>query len=496
MAQIQTTIYFSSKHIAVLQSRTKAKTQRLEVLRKVLAPLPEGTVLNGLIMDEESLLKAFSGVQGELLGFKKVVFLIETTHTVYKLSMLPKVSHKETIKLIKNDFSNKLSPDKEYVVDYAIINTPNPQKKQRLVMSCAIDNALIDAYRDFFAKVGIKLARIDTAIDAAVQMLSGVNELWGREQALICVVDHYIVSLMNLLPDGEVFFSRTRLVSEGTGEAYFNEIADAVYSNVRSRKAANRNEKMDNIYIFDSNVYAPDVCRGWAEGLGFKSIYVGAKSLINADDIKEEEADQYFYNLSAGIASVQKTLDLSKYRPDKPVNRRAVRIGLTVFLIMVAVSVAVINLVVLYMDIFRMTRETNEIYDFVNAPETAEIIERYEVLASENGALAEQLARYEEYEDIVSETAIIRKSDIESIVAVLGDRAAITGIAFDSDKKNLILNCEASNSDDIVGYIGAIRGLKLFSRVDYIGYDMGQTSANSWYRFAVTCTVREVKTNE
>ena len=104
---MRTSIYLSSGFITVVSGRMDEKTKLLTVTKKAYAPLPDGAVVNGVINDEEGLLAAFSQVVSDFGGLKHADLVLDTTHIVYRLSVLPAVGANEMKTLVRNEFVNR-----------------------------------------------------------------------------------------------------------------------------------------------------------------------------------------------------------------------------------------------------------------------------------------------------------------------------------------------------------------------------------------------------
>ncbi len=258
MAKQKTVIYFSSKNVTVLQGSVNKKTKHISVISRIKAEMPDGAVVNGVINDEERLSEAFAEASKKFGKIKSAVLVLDTTHIISRLSVLPKCSQKEMDALVKNEFVNRNMTDKEYIYDYAVVKSNNVTNKQQLVLSCAIDKTIIDTYKAFFAKMKVKIIRVDFSSNVIIQAASALTDPWNGKNTLVCVVDHYIVSVINFLANGEIFFHRARILASENDERYFKEISDILRSYVQGRKSVDRNEETGNIYIFDGNCYEQD----------------------------------------------------------------------------------------------------------------------------------------------------------------------------------------------------------------------------------------------
>jgi hypothetical protein len=508
MAKLKTVIYLSSKYISLVQGTYNAKTKRVSVDKKVLTEMPDGAVVNGVINDEDMLAAAFKEATESLGKINGAELVLDTTHIISRLSVLPKVSQRETDTLIKNEFVNRSMADKEYIYDYSVVKSANVNSKQQYILSCAIDKTIIDTYKAFFTRIGLKLDRIDFAANTVIQAASALANPWGGVNALVCVVDNYIVSIINFLSNGEIFFHRSRILSSVGGEQYFQEISDVLRSYIQGRKSLDRNEETGSIYIFDGNCYEPEKYAEYMAPLECTACNVGVKTLLSVDRLIDEDADKFLYCLTALYPGFAKNLDLREMRKYIVLSKgqRQTIAGIAVFSVLAAA--VVVYMLLTYGSIVEMRAETDENTQFILSSEAINAAAEHTALTTELEALNATLAELSSSEITVNASVILKSEVLFEAIEIFNEadfrnvRYFVDGVEFSAEDRTVTISISFTDVSKINLYVSKLRETGLFDDVGYTGYNEGGSlpeaglSETEVYTYQVVGLIKEMKAVE
>jgi hypothetical protein len=509
MGKASTVIYFSPKLITVCSgsfgpSKKDAKVNEITVFKKASAPIEEGVVVNGVINDEDKLIAALEQVTAEYGPIKDAVLVLDTTHIVYKLSVLPAVNKKETMLLIKNEFVNRNMSNAEYIYDYSVIDAPHLQKNQRMIMACAIDKTIIETYKAFFKRTSITLSSIDFSANIVLQAMASLkNPLMRHKEgnnAILCIIDHYIVFILHFLANGEVSFLRSRILSAENDPGYFSEIGDVLHSYLQSRKSVNRAEETDTICVIDNNKVLASAENYMTGSTGFNISYAGIANIMAIKGIDVEEKDKFAYGLFAIAGEAKKPLNFLSIREHKAMSKRAkMTIILSVIGTVVVGSVAG-SLVILHMTVNEMNRQIDENRAYTLNAENRAAINLFDTSERELEDLAAAIGVLTNYENTVGETAVLERGVVEQVFQLFRQvdvNSAISRVTFNSERSSMTFDGFSSDPLLVSTIVEELRNSDIFRDIVYSRYNVGRSPTGlDGYIFSVECFVKEVKSVE
>jgi hypothetical protein len=490
---MKTAVYFSPKAITLVRAELSGKS--INVKKKASCPMPDSAVVNGVINDEESLLADFKQLCVSFGPIKDAVLVMDTTHIIYRLSVLPNASHREMQTLVKAEFVNRNMQDMEYVYDYSVIKSPHLSKGQRLVLSCAVDKNIIDTYKAFFKKAGVGLSGIDFSANAVLQAMAAIGNPWAGKNAIVCVVDYYIVFIINFLAGGEINFFRSRILSTQVDDAYFTEINNAVFSYMQSRKSVNRTEETQVLCMLDNNRgdFTEEEYAQKLGQLGIESIYAGINNIAKVNGIAEAEADLYAYGMFAAAAKTAKNLNFNTVKEPKKLTKRQKTVLTWAIVLTTFTAGSGGSLFYLFNEINRMQREISGYQAYILDPRVRELVTLYNASVSELVTLNDMRYNLEVYESRVGNTAIIERGVVNATTQALRQvdaNASITRILFNSERRQLTVDCYTAQSILVSAFVEGLRETGLFSDIVYVRYT---SEGGGGYTFTLDCFVKEVK---
>ena len=192
---------------------------RMKIKQCASVPLPSGAVLNGVITDEKLLSDALTALR-EQLGprINTVRLAVSSSQIFVKRAVVPKVSHRKLLELIKNEFTEVDVGGDELLCDYRIL-AQNGKDGGQTALLCAARRSLIANYDEFYRANHIRLTGVDVTVDALGKLVRLLPEL--REATFILLdLDGNAIEA-TLYVQGEFrYYNRPRLMNErGTPES-------------------------------------------------------------------------------------------------------------------------------------------------------------------------------------------------------------------------------------------------------------------------------------
>lgn len=233
-----TSVYISNENIQIAVGQRRGK--QLVIKSIVTEPVAEGSIINGVITDGETLKGQLANMRKEhRLPSRGLKLLIDSSSVNTKLVTLPNLSKQEyMLKLLKDSFPE----DSDAVFDYKPLR-PAPDGGVT-VLGCMTERAFVESYIELFAGAGLRLSAIDIALDAVIRLTQFCSGLCEKT-FILSLIDRNTVSLF-LFSDGQYRFSnRQRVIApRGTGE-FAEELAKMLSSLVQFNRSEQSGEISD-----------------------------------------------------------------------------------------------------------------------------------------------------------------------------------------------------------------------------------------------------------
>ena len=240
---MSTVIYLSNQQIHIVEGkRGKSAT----VNRFISYPAPQGTIINGIIMDTEAFGTFLKEIWTEnKLPVKDVNLVVNSTKFVGQNMEIPKMQDEKTLDHIKRGFSN-IDRSEEKV--YGFIRLESSHKKMQRLYAESVSPDFISDYIKFFDGIGIKLKGIYSGEGS---MISLVNATAAKNYGTFILMIADSMTLTTVLYVNKVFtyYNSVRCFHEPGTEEYAQDLTRSV-SQIRQFMQANQLEADQDRYLF------------------------------------------------------------------------------------------------------------------------------------------------------------------------------------------------------------------------------------------------------
>ena len=145
----------------------------VKVSKLISAPLPEGAVLNGVVMDQERVTETLKlAWQANKLPKSEVTLIINSPQLRANRVEAPILAEKKTTEYIERE-----TRDSEYgrfqnpVTGWYVVSKDNKTKKQNVVYETA-ETDFVNKYVEIFTKAGLKLKTIHNGVHIATEFFT------------------------------------------------------------------------------------------------------------------------------------------------------------------------------------------------------------------------------------------------------------------------------------------------------------------------------------
>ncbi|MDO4545642.1 MAG: hypothetical protein Q4C25_05745 [Bacillota bacterium] len=285
-------IYIANESIQYVKGRERNGIIRVEEAEKF--PLTEGAVMNGLITDEDLLIKSLADfmLQVPVEDEKSVRLAIGSSHVFTKTMVVPHLPERKMLKWIEGEFIDVLEDEEEEMLyDYAILDS---QKEEQYAILCAVRKSLIGAYADIFKNTfDVKLKSIDMGLNCQIKLMEEVNP---EDDTFITLLLDGSTLAANLYVTGLFKISnRIRLLSERGSEGLSDEISRVVSNLIQFNETEKNGEAVSKIYLFGSTPDESFLLTDIRETFGMDPITLKVNTGIVETDLGDFVLDDYTY---------------------------------------------------------------------------------------------------------------------------------------------------------------------------------------------------------
>ena len=239
-------------------------------------PLPEGAMINGIITDEDTMIRYLSGIGTEMNLFKQEAMLVIDNNSIRsKVMDMPAVNEVKMLEFISRDIGI-VSEGGEVndVFDYTVLNAKVAGGGSRL-LAVAVDRALLQAYRNTFTSAGFNLKNINIGVNAANKMARVSPDLMTGAR-ILAIVDERNLTLM-LYEDGAYkITNKYRLLASDDTPEWRQEIGNNLSSVIQFHKGQRPTEEISAAFFAG---LSPAQTAALAEPLSFLGIQTGMLDL-------------------------------------------------------------------------------------------------------------------------------------------------------------------------------------------------------------------------
>ncbi|MCR4813919.1 MAG: hypothetical protein K5879_03740 [Lachnospiraceae bacterium] len=477
-------IYLSNQFIQVATG-TRAKKGTLKAVYTTLAP--EGSIINGIIMDGESLGNHLKRFWEENKLPKNDVFLVLNSNKIAGKNVeIPNMNPKKTKQFILREFADMQRDSEENTIAFIPVGTSAGAKLRHLYAESAPKEQLKE-FLELFQSIGIKLKGI----------ISGEGSIIGYAKTHIAKsYKTFVMQISNgnivfnlLFVDGMFkYFNSVRCFNEIGTEGYFDDMARSLNQLGQFMQTQRITSPIERVFLCgvqreDMMTYG-QIIREMGTEAGCEMLDTG----FGAGTGLQFASNQAIFALSGlydcGLDSNFLTHFSLKSEKESALDPRIKKYGLVV---LVALGIMAIALGTSFA--LRMVRQNklDELNDYNESVAATAMF--YDMEAERRDNLA---AKYNSINSVV-ETIESYPVCNDKIVGVLQNTAAgyadIEISSFDADSGKVSFTAKSANVNDIYKYIDRLFEEAIFSNVEHTGYTYESGSDN--YLIHVDCTLSE-----
>ena len=480
-------VFLSNTNIQIASG--SAAGDGVRVSKLISSPLPEGAVLNGVVMDQDRLIEALklAWQANKLPSKSEVTLIINSPQLRANRVDAPLIADKKT-----SEFIERETHDSEYgrfqnpVTGWYVVGKDAKSKTQRVVYETAeID--FVNKYVDIFNKAGLKLNGIHNGVQLATEYFT--KQAAGKTVLYMILDGKSLVTIF--FAEGKYYYDSTSRVFGQPGTPEFAREIYASISSIRQFISAQHLTETVKDILFS--------------GLTFSQVNQLANDILNIDstaDISMAQPPQgtslnandqaqfpFFVYPIAGLRRIDERLPILKNTKEASKKKKEQgfmsKLIVPFILILVAVLIAY---GVCYALKFKKESELKDIESYINNQSTKDRIAEYDAMYNNMAEMGE----------IQGGADLLRKdldsypipdSSINNQIIEAAKKYDVS-VEFKSYNASTgVFNITASSPEveDINMFIADLMSMDIFENVDYTGYSLN--SDGTRWQINVVCTL-------
>ena len=479
-------VYFSNQ---LIQIAVGARGKKASLKSVYTTTAPEGSIINGIVMNGESLgahIRQFWETQN--IPKKDVYLVVNSNKIAGKSIEVPVLNEKKTLSFIMREFSDMQREDDENTLAFTQIGTDKKKKIRRLYAEMAPKDQLRE-FIQIFADMGITLKGI----------ISGEGSIIGYAQMNIAkVCKDFVLQIINgnlvsnvLFVGGEFkYYNSIRCFNEPGTEEYLDDLARSLNQLQQFMSAQKLESEIERVFVAGTSKSDISQYSAVVNEHGISAPIELYNTGISTDASLGHEAEEALFALSGLYDQGKDSNFLSHFslkedseKTMDPATKRRVVTVFTTFIVM-----AVLFGVMLTLRLIRQSRY-NELHDYNTSPAVVLQTAAYDTAVTRRDEL---LAKYNSINTVV-ETIDSYPVCTDEIIKKLEDTALgyaeIEILSFDAEAGKITFSAKSSSVNDIYKYIDKLLEEDIFMTVNHTGYTYSESE--ELYDIHVDCTLAE-----
>jgi hypothetical protein len=450
---MKSSIYISTEKIEVVGYSGRS------VKRFVTYPLPEGTMINGMITDSAFLTECLTAMRKENPAlFTSSSLIVDGSAILSRRLITPKLNRKRYLQLVRDDFSDATDDTGNLVCGYHKLAA---QDGQDAILGCAVDKGLVDAYMSAFKAAGIKLNSIHVGVEALVNMINSRAAL-KNASFVLTLIDGFTAVSMIFENGSNVFMSRARLYGD-TKEQIFQNVLD----NLNGLINFNRSQKFSEITqcyylgVNEADIRLIDALNPYA------GIRMADLDLFGPSKVLPPEA--HFVYLNTMMSSESIDLITARRELDKHIkSKKPKKVWAPLLLLYILILALPIGYMWWLVD--GLSGDIREIEDFLNDPSIAERKAALEAREEDTRGFQRVIAQYGELIEWEESLTRVSSHMLDLFIIQYRDLAVVTQFDYDERANTVSVGAISPNPDSATRYVDALKESDMVAGIPFTGY--------------------------
>lgn len=251
---MDTIVYLSTSGLQMIQGNIEKNKIHISSYKNYA--FIEGTMLDGKVLDEQSVINALLELKKN--NIDKVKLVVDSGQILLKSTMLPKVNHQQLIQFVRDEFVEVEGQYQDLLYDYAVLKDEVPFKDGQLVLCAALEREFIKSYLDLFEQANIIVTSIDLLTNAVIKLAESIDELKNKSYVISSIngqdVNHYL-----FIHGQYEITNRTRIFSQRGTVSFITELSNSLTKLLQFVKGTYKDEVLSMVYFAGLETYEEEL---------------------------------------------------------------------------------------------------------------------------------------------------------------------------------------------------------------------------------------------
>ena len=478
---MSTVIYLSNQQIQIVEGK-RGKTANVN--RCFTFPAPQGSIINGIIMDQENFGSFIKEIWAtNKLAAKDVMLVVNSTKFVGQNMEIPKMSDEKSLDHIRRGFSN-IDRSEEKI--YGFIRLESSQKKMQRLYAESVSPDFIKDYISFFEGVGITLKGIYSGEGSTIGL---INSTKAKQHSTFMLMIADSMTLTTVLYVNKVFtyYNSARCFHEPGTDDYAQDLTRSV-SQIRQFMQANQlDAELETIVLSGMDEKDINLYKAHLRDFGVQTpveIFADTKNIRGAGI---SDVQNHLFAASGLFETGSTGNYLVRYQTKKVEKKDGSNAKYFVALAL-ALLLSMGIFVFAFLRARGVKKELEEIMEYNDSAAVQMQVMEYDELTARNSFLISQYLSIAYINENLA-TYPWATSTVQNKIFKLADGyATITLTSCNADSGTTNMDVNATNVQTINEFIAIMKRQKMFHNVTYTGYSY---SSEDKYHVNMSCTLEE-----
>ncbi len=459
----------------------------VKITKLFSAPLPEGAVLNGVVMDQDLVTQTVKTAWDlNKLPKSEITLIINSPQLRASRVDVPITSDKKTTEFIARETSDSDYGRFQKPVTGWYVVSKNSKAKTRHVIYETAETDFVEKYVEIFDKVGLKLKSLHNGVQLATEFFT--RQVAGKNVIYMILDGNSLVTIF--FAEGKYYYDSTSRVFAQPGTPEFAREIYASVSSIRQFISAQHLNITVNDVIFagmsqtNVNALVNDILNIDSQ------VDISMATPPNGTSISSEQSSYPFYIYPiSGIRKIDEKLPILKATKVTEKEKKAASgVGKVIIPFAVLLGIAIIVFAGLLYVKSSLEHELKKIKDYNSSSDTLEQVAEYDAMYDSMADIGTIQGGVDMLERDL-DSYPIADSSINRMILTAAQRRNVT-VDFQSySSRTGVFSITASSTtvDDINQFIGDLLDMDIFESVDYTGYTLDSDGEN--WTINVVCSL-------
>lgn len=506
-------IEFTAEHIHIVEEDVNAKS--ITVRRFIEIPMPDGSYLNGVIVNTTAVAAAIQvAVKEHRIHTKKSIVTVSGVDILRKEFQVPSGNNKHTRGMVENELNKAGMLRSDYLFDYIIKkNIQKDQAKSETMQNVDVylmPRALVNNYLTTLRRAGLTPYRIETVSNSMERLAFLLKVADGDDMSILCCAERDQIGLLFTGAGTKMIYRSTQIKAEDTIEENafivsavqslnrevdpiaiaLEEIVENVSKLVQFHSQTGKKNKVGQILMYGDLSRDSQFLSRIENATGITTIKCDFPDHVTFAGPGDLTCLNAIGASAGGLYEVAEEKDIDFFplmkekKAEKTTKKDLIPLAAGMGLILILSGIYALQ------SSSNMTVEASVqmSQDFINDPENQKLYQKAKALQYYTISLAEYNETCNQYIDVIKNTRRLESNDFNELDAKKPEDVTIKSYGYSNGE--ITISCDTTNQDGASAFAKILSDSGLYTDVKYTGFSSGSSedgSAN--YTFQLVCTL-------